>query len=226
MSPFAWWGRLRRPRLASGLLVGLVVYALLHLITGLSWRLRFTWAWDAGASFALLALFLGLRKSPPEAMKRNALRQDTGKWAVLFLSLLAAVASLVVIAAEMPLAKNAAGLEQVARVIFVIYTIVLSWAFIHTVFALHYAHDYYMDADLARPTPGPESQRLVFPGGQAPNYGDFLYFAFTIGMTFQVSDVQIADAKIRRVVILHGATAFFYSTGILALAINLVIGLI
>src|SRR5207249_7161998 len=111
--------------------------------------------------------------------KRNALRQDAGKWVVLVLALVAATASLVVIAAEMPLVKNAGGLEQVARVIFVIYTIVLSWAFIHTVFALHYAHDYYMDADLSGPTQGSQSQRLVFPGGQAPNYGDFLYFSFT-----------------------------------------------
>ena len=221
-----WWGRLRRPRLTSGLLVGLAVYGLMLLVHGLSWRLRFTSAWDVGASFALLALFLGLRKSPPDAMKRNALRQDTGKWAVLFLSLLAAVASLVVIAAEMPLVKNASGLEQLARVIFVIYTIVLSWAFIHTVFALHYAHDYYMDVDLTHPAPSAKSQRLIFPGGQAPTYGDFLYFSFTIGMTFQVSDVQIADAKLRRVAILHGATAFFYSTGVLALMINLVAGLL
>src|SRR5713101_497530 len=161
MSPLGWLGRLRRPRLTSGLLIGLAVYALLFSLTGLSWRLRFISAWDVGVSFALAALFLGLRHSPAEAMKRNALRQDAGKWVVLVLSLIAASASLVVIAAEMPLVKNAGGLEQVARVIFVIYTIVLSWAFIHTVFALHYAHDYYMDADLSGPTPSSESQRLI-----------------------------------------------------------------
>jgi uncharacterized membrane protein len=226
VGPLGWWGRLRRPRLTSGLLVGLAVYAALIFVPDLSWRLRFISAWDVGASFALLLLFVGLRKSPPEAMKRNALRQDAGKWAVLFLSLLAAVAGLVVIAAEMPLVKNATGLEQGVRVIFVIYTIVLSWAFIHTVFALHYAHDYYTDVDLTYPAPSTESQRLIFPGGDPPTYGDFLYFAFTVGMTFQVSDVQVADARLRRVVILHGATGFFYSTGILALTINLVAGLL
>jgi uncharacterized membrane protein len=207
-------------------LIGLAVYALLLFVAGLSWRLRFITAWDVGASFALAALFIGLRKSPPEAMTRNALRQDAGKWAVLILTLVAATAGLVVIAAEMPLVKNASGAEQVARVVFVIYTIVVSWAFIHTVFALHYAHDYYADAKLATSAPNLESQRLIFPGGQKPTYGDFLYFSFTIGMTFQVSDVQIAEAEIRRVALLHGATAFFYSTGILALTINLVAGLI
>jgi uncharacterized membrane protein len=226
LNPLSWWRRLRRPRLTSGLLIGLAVYALLLVLTGLSWRLRFIAAWDIGASFALAALFIELRKSSAETIKHRALRLDGGKWAVLVFALVAATASLVVIASEMPLVKNARGLEQVARVAFVIYTIVVSWAFIHTMFALHYAHDYYMDADLSAPVPDTESQRLVFPGGQMPMYGDFLYFSFTIGMTFQVSDVQIADAEMRRVALLQGVTSFFYATGILALAINLVAGLI
>ena len=83
-----------------------------------------------------------------------------------------------------------------------------------------------MDADLSAPTLDSESQRLIFPGGLRPTYGDFLYFSFTIGMTFQVSDVQIADAKIRRLVLLHGAISFFYNSVILALTINLVAGLL
>jgi uncharacterized membrane protein len=221
-----WWRRLRRPRLTSGLFIGLATYALLLLFTGLTWRLRFIAAWDIGASFALAALFIGLRKSSAEAMKRNALRQDTGKWAVLVLSLVAASASLVVITLEMPLVKDASGLEQFARVVFVSYTIVLSWAFIHTIFALHYAHDYYVNTDLSAPATSSDLRRLVFPGGQMPTYGDFLYFSFTIGMTFQVSDVQITDAAMRRVALAHGATSFFYTTGILALTINLVAGLV
>ena len=67
---------------------------------------------------------------------------------------------------------------------------------------------------------------MAGPRERTPTYGDFLYFSFTIGMTFQVSDVQIADADIRRIVLIHGAVAFFYATGILALTINLVAGLI
>ena len=207
-------------------MVGLAVYIVLFFVPRMSWRVHFITAWDVGVSFALVALLLGLRKSPPEEMKSNALRQDTGKWVVLVLALVAAIASLVVIAAEMPLVKNASGLEQAARVAFMLYTIALSWAFIHTVFALHYAHDFYMDADLVSTAPTAASQRLIFPGEQSPTYGDFLYFSFTVGMTFQVSDVQVADAKLRRVVIGHGVTAFFYSTAILALVVNLVAGVI
>jgi uncharacterized membrane protein len=225
VSSDGWW-RLRRPRLTSGLLVGLGVYALLFFATDVAGRLRFIAAWDVGASFALIALLFGLRKSSAATIKRIAARQDAGKWAVLFLSLLAATASLGVIAAEMPQVKNASGLEQAARVVLIIYTIVLSWAFIQTVFALHYAHDYYLDMDLSAADHGTGSERLIFPGEQTPTYGDFLYFSFTIGMTFQVSDVQIADSDIRRVVLVHGAGAFFYTAGILALTINLVAGLI
>jgi uncharacterized membrane protein len=226
VNPLEWFGRLRRPRLTSGLLIGLVVYALLLVLTGLSWRLSLIAGWDIGVSFILATLFIGLRKSSAEAIKRRALRQDEGKWAILTISMVAAVASLVVIASEMPLVKSASGFEQLGRVVFVIFTVVLSWAFIHTMFALHYAHDYYMDADLSADPLDPGTQRLIFPGGQMPKYGDFLYFSFTIGMTFQVSDVQVADAEMRRVVVLQSTTSFFYATGILALAINLVAGLI
>lgn len=221
-----WWRRLRRPRLTSGLVVGLCTYALLFFVTGVAWRLRLIAAWDVGASLALVALFFGLRKSSAATMKQNAIRQDTGKWAVLVFTLFAATASLVVITWEMPLVKNASGLEQAARVVLVIYTVALSWAFIQTMFALHYAHEYYLNADISAAKRGPGSAPLVFPGGQTPTYGDFLYFSFTIGMTFQVSDVQITDAGLRRVALGHGAVGFFYTTGILALAINLVAGLI
>lgn len=221
-----WWSRLRRPSLTLGLLFGLAVYALLALVTDMGGRARFICAWDAGASLTLVALFFGLRRSPASAIKLIAARQDAGKWAVLVLSLLAAIASLVVIAAESPLVKSASGVEQAARFVLMLYTIVLSWLFIQTIFALHYAHDYYLDVDQSSATPATTTARLIFPGHRAPTYGDFLYFSFTIGMTFQVSDVQIADADMRRLALVHGAVAFFYATGILALTINLIAGLI
>jgi len=218
------WNKLRRPRLTGGLVLGLLVYALMWFATDADGRMRFIGAWDTGVTFALIAMFVGLRNSSAAAMKQIAARQDAGKWAVLILAVLAATASLIVIAAEMPLVKDARGFDQAIRVVLVVYTIVLSWAFTQTMFAVHYAHDYYMEA--APATPAHRSQRLIFPGTPTPTYGDFLYVSFTIGMTFQVSDVQIADPALRRLVAIHGAFAFFYSTGILALAINLVAGLI
>ncbi len=224
--PGSWTGRLRRPRLTLALVVGIAVYAALFAFTGLQWRERFIVAWDIGTTTALVAIFVGLHRAPLSAIKNNALRQDSGKWAVLVLTLMAATASLVVIASEVPKLKGLAGLALTAHVVFVVYTIIVSWAFIHAVFAIYYAHEYYMDADLADPKLSPDGKPLLFPGKAMPGYSDFLYFSFVLGMTFQVSDVQVADPKLRRIVLWHGVSSFLYSTGILALAINLVAGLI
>ena len=220
--------RLRRPRLTFGVVVGVVTYLLLLLLPQVAPRLRFIIGWDVGATTALLAMYQVLRKAGPEEMKQNALRQDAGQWVVLILTIFAATASLVVIATEMPLLKEADDLEKYARAALVIFTIALSWTFIQTIFALHYAHDYFLDLAMPGGKPSEPSGRLTFPGDRKrlPNYGDFLYFSFTIGMTFQVSDVQICDPSIRRVVLIHGVAAFFYTTGILALSVNLVAGLV
>jgi uncharacterized membrane protein len=100
--------------------------------------------------------------------------------------------------------------------------VVLGWLLIHTTFLFRYAHLYYRDHDRNK-----ESDRgLSFPGNLPPNDLDFAYFAFVIGMTFQVSDVQITAQTIRRLVLAHGLISFGYSTAILALVVNIVSGLL
>lgn len=217
---------LRRPSLTTGLLLGILIYFLLSSVAQLGWRSRFIGAWDVGASCALAMMYFRLRKTSAAIMRRLAAQQDVGKWWVLILSLAAATASLVVIIAEMPLVKAAEGAIQALRVLLVVYTVALSWGFIQTIFALHYAHDYYLAVELDGAKRARDSRPLVFPGDQPPTYGDFVYFSFVVGMTFQVSDVQIVDPAMRRLVLAHGIVAFFYATGILALAFNLVAGLI
>ncbi|HTR59834.1 MAG TPA: DUF1345 domain-containing protein [Casimicrobiaceae bacterium] len=193
----------------------------------MGWRTSFIGGWDIGATCALVIMYFRLRRSSASAMKQIAAEQDVGKWWVLGLSLAAGTAGLVVITSEMRLVKDAADLERALRVLLVIYSVALSWAFIQTVFALHYAHDYYLAVEIDGDKHRPTTQRsLLFPGDRPPSYGDFLYFSFTVGMTFQVSDVQIADASMRRLVLAHGIVAFFFATGILALALNLVAGLV
>jgi len=165
----------------------------------------------------------------PEEMKQNALRQDAGQWVVLILTMVAATASLVVIATRSAIAEDRRRSREVRaggarhlhhRAVLGVHPDDLS--------RLHYAHDYFLDLAMPGGKPGGPSGRLTFPGDpeRLPNYGDFLYFSFTIGMTFQVSDVQICDPSIRRVVLIHGVAAFFYTTGILALSVNLVAGLV
>ncbi len=221
-------GWLRRHwRLAAGALVAAVTA--LFISEGLRKGAPVTiiGAFDAGALATLILLWQVFRESSLAKMKREAVAQDAGQYLVLLIVLLASVTALTAIAIQVPLVKNAVGLwETFQHAAPLALTIVLSWVFMHTVFALHYAHDYFVDVELPSPgAPAKPSSRLRFPGGGVPSYADFLYFSFTIGMTFQVSDVQIADSKIRRMVLLHAVVAFFYTTGILALAINLVAGL-
>ena len=222
----SWRMRLRRPSLMLGLITGFATFAAFFFASRTSAGMCFIAAWDAGSCVALIAMYLRLRGATAEEMTQNAIRQDAGKWAVLVTTLLAATASLVVITAEIPVIKNSIGLEKTLGVVLVIFTVALSWGFVQTMFALHYAHDHYFQPE-GEVSPGiPTAERLIFPKTELPTYSDFLYFAFTVGMTFQVSDVQVADGAMRRLVLLHGVVAFFYTTGILALAINLVAGLI
>ncbi|HXF16885.1 MAG TPA: DUF1345 domain-containing protein [Burkholderiales bacterium] len=216
------WLRLRRPRLAAGVAGGILAYVLLLLLGDAPGRIRIILAWDIGVLLAMI-LLAGLRNTSPETMKRIADRQDAGKWAVLLLTLLAATASLITIAGEVPFVRNATDLEKLWRIALIVVTIILSWTFIHTIFTLHYAHDYYSTSPVAA---GKPRKGLAFPGEAMPTYMDFAYFSFTIGMTFQVSDVQVTDADMRKLALTHGIISFFYATGILALTINMVASLI
>ena len=93
-------------------------------------------------------------------------------------------------------------------------TILLSWAFIHVVFAVHYANEYYARA-------AQEDAGLTFPKDDAPDYWDFLYFSFVIGMTSQVSDVAVASKPVRRIVLAHGIVSFLFNVTLLALVVNI-----
>ena len=99
-------------------------------------------------------------------------------------------------------------------------TILFSWCFVHTAFALHYAHEFYIDRGQAA-APG-----LQFPGGGPPDYLDFLYFSFVIGTTSQTADVAIASRSLRRLALLHGVIAFLFNITLVALAVNIAAGLI
>lgn len=98
---------------------------------------------------------------------------------------------------------------------------VVSWALVHTIFTFHYAHMYYFKQKDNKQ----EAEPLNFPGKNKPDYLDFAYFSFVIGMTFQVSDVEINSRVIRRTALAHGLLSFAFNTFIVALTINLIAGL-
>jgi uncharacterized membrane protein len=210
------------PRLLGAGAVAILLYFPLSGWAGTATRLLI--AFDSGAVIFLAAVWIMMARATPEGMRRRAEREDEGRYTVLILSVVAASAILLTIVFELhgikDLPSDVAGL----RVALAAGTILLSWFFMNTIFTLHYAHGYYGDADPAsdyKPSGG-----LVFPGRPEPDYWDFLYFSFVVGMTFQVSDVQIEDHTLRRGVLAHGVLAFFFNVILLALTINIVAGLI
>jgi uncharacterized membrane protein len=159
-----------------------------------------------------------MSRATQETMRHRALLEDEGKWVVLALSSLVAFAVLVALMMEKAGVVNG-GVRHVAmgQLALAIVTIILAWMFINTIFAIHYAHDFYSIHK-------PSTHGLEFPGTVQPDYWDFIYFAFVLGMTFQVSDVQIVSQRLRRLAVFHGTLAFFFNVFILALSVNIIAG--
>jgi uncharacterized membrane protein len=184
---------------------------------------RLAASWDMG-----IIVFLGLtgwvmRKCPPNRMRETVLANDQGRVGILVLVLLATGASLAAIFFLLQ-TKDASGGPGAPLVSLAVLTIVCSWFFTHVMFALHYAHVFYRD-DPSTPK-ADATGGLKFPGDEPPDYWDFLYFAFVIGMTSQVSDVQVTSRPMRYLVLWHGILSFAFYTVVLALSINIVAGLI
>jgi uncharacterized membrane protein len=199
-----------RPRTATSVVFGIVVMALLP--TDRSTATRFLISWDAGVALYLVLVFTMMARAGIEHMRRNAALQDEGRFAILILTVTAAAASLGAILSELSTAQGATRTGM--QLALATATIVLSWTFVHTIFALHYAHEYYGER-------GAKHSGLNFPGEEKPDYWDFAYFSFVIGMTSQVSDVAIASRPIRRTATAHGILSFFFNVTLVALMVNI-----
>jgi uncharacterized membrane protein len=194
-----------RSRLFAAVAIGLVTLALLP--QDLRWSSRALIAWDVTAALYLIAAYARIWRADVSHIRSHAIEADDGRFAILILTAGAALASLVAIIAEIGEATRGT-----SQIVLAIVTVILSWAMVHTSFALHYAHDYY------RPhVPG----GLKFPDEDKPDYWDFVYFSFVIGMTAQVSDVAISDRGIRRTATAHGIVSFVFNTALLALMVNI-----
>lgn len=186
-------------------------------------KVRVVASYDAGVIAMLVWYWRLIARTPPVKTKILAAAQDPGKDAVFVLTLMAVAFGFV--AAFDILAPGQH--DRSAKHTAVVYTlglgaVALGWLLIHTVFSFRYAHLYYRDRGRDK-----ESDRgLTFPGRNEPSYMDFAYFSFVIGMTFQVSDVQITAPGIRRLVLAHGLISFGYNTSILALVVNVISGLL
>lgn len=211
----------QRPRLTLATVLTIILYFALPGWLRLETRLLL--AFDIAATVFIATVWVMMVEATPTSLRRRARIEDEGKFAVLTASAVVALAVLLAIVFQLHHVKDAAPESAALHVALAIVTILLSWLFMNTMFALHYAHGYYGDDD----APGDEiAGGLAFPGRRPPDYWDFLYFSFVIGMTFQVSDVQIESHQLRRTALAHGILAFFFNVVILALTINIVAGLI
>jgi uncharacterized membrane protein len=197
-----------RPRAFIAMALGIVAFLLMP--TALRLVTRMLIGWDAFVALYVTLVYTMMLRSHHRLIRRNAVLQDDGRFLIPLFTAVGAFASIAAIVFE--LGASHRGLPQLGLATL---TIALSWAAVHTAFALHYAHDYYR---------GPKPGGLQFPSGDEhdrADYWDFVYFSFVIGMTAQVSDVGITDKTIRRTVTVHGIIAFIYNTALVAVMVNI-----
>ena len=166
--------------------------------------------WCCAAVIYLVIAWLTGSRATVASMRKRAEQLDQGNGFIFCVTLGAALASVVAIVFDLSHVRS-----DPHELVLGAATLILSWFFVHTVFAFHYAHIYYN-----------EPKSLEFPGAKDPRYGEFMYFALVVGMTAQVSDVTTGTSEMRRVVMTHGVISFFFNTAILALGVNLAASLV
>jgi uncharacterized membrane protein len=202
-----------RPRLFISVLLGLAIFGLACL--AFDWRIatKALVGWDAGVILYLIFVAHLAAHSDVHRIRRRAGLQDEGQTTILVFIVVSALASLAAIFAE--LGQTPGNPRLPGQLMLATSTILLSWAFIHSMFALHYAHEYYGDGRDHR------VGGMTFPDDTAPDYWDFAYFSFTIGMCAQVSDVTISSKSIRRIALVHSILSFIFNAALLALTVNI-----
>ncbi len=207
-----------RPHLFSGAGVGLISFLALTPVR--SHAIRAVLAWDIGSLIFLLLTAVSFFKSEDHDIGFDAKRQQEGEWSVFALTLIGAVMSFAAIVLFSHSSDHKA--YQGFYLGFVVATLTLSWLMTNVAFAYRYAHEYY-SYDLGGDT---VDRGIEFPNDDKPDYLDFIYFSFVLGMTFQVSDCNITSKKLRRLATLQGLIGFMFNTVILALSVNIAASLL
>jgi uncharacterized membrane protein len=208
-----------RPRLTAAAILSCLVF---FLLLPEHWRTvtKLLTAWDSGIFLYLLLASIMMYNSDSATIRSRAALQDEGSLIILGLTVCSAIASLAAIMAELAAAKGHVG-TSLQHVMLTGSTVVLTWLFMQTMFALHYAHEFYNSH--SRSNDG----GLEFPGhNPMPDYWDFIYFSFVIGTAAQTADINITSKTFRRIVALHSVIVFFFNTTILALTVNVGAGLL
>jgi uncharacterized membrane protein len=208
-------------RLLISLAAAIITFFCLYNKHSLPAVILFTWI--SFASTIILMDWIIILSSHPREVRKIAKLQDSSR---TFLFLFVIAASIASFGAIVFLLKSSKGhsADVGSHILLAIIGVIVSWWLLHTIFALRYAHLYY---DLTKDD-GTERNGggLEFPGNEEPDYLDFVYFSFVLGMTFQVSDVVITSKSVRRLATMHGLLSFGYNTAILALSINVISGMV
>jgi uncharacterized membrane protein len=204
------------PRLLAAVGAGLIAW-FLHPADW-SPMLRGLAAWDGAATAYLVLAWITIIRCDGKQTKALNEREDPGRSVLFVLIVLASFASFGAVGV---LSNDTEGLSSGVRVVHILLTILgllFAWLMIQTLFGFHYAHRYYGGHSQGRD----DRHGLKFPGGNEPDYLDFAYYSFVVGMTSQVSDVQIVTRSMRRLTLIHGILSFVFNIGVLAMSINVI----
>jgi uncharacterized membrane protein len=213
----------RNYRLYVSLLIGLVVYLFAKNQT---LPVAFMLVWIGFSGSFLIFSWIVILSSHPKGLRNIADEQDTSRSLIFVFVLFAAFISVFAIIGLLQQAPNTSKRGLTYHILLAAAAVFCSWTLVHTLFTLRYAHLYYTYPNLNAHAHGKNAGGLEFPGTTLPDYLDFAYFSFVLGMTFQVSDVQITLPVVRRLALLHGFLSFVYNTIIIALSINIISGVI
>lgn len=210
------------PRQARGRLVLTALTTLLGTLAvahDYGWVLRGLSAFDAGVLTMLIFDFIIILSSPADMIRRRAAAEDPGRTLIWIIVLLGSAVGLFAAAYVLRRAHSLAPESPVYACVLSLTAVISAWLLTNASFTLRYAHLYFRDD-------GSGEGGLQFPGDEVPDALDFAYFAFTVGMCFQVSDVVVTNKPIRRSVLMHSVLSFAYNTIILGMALNLFFGML
>lgn len=207
-------------KLVISLIIAAVVYLLIPFKTSTTLP-HIIFSWDVFSICLLTLIWITFYSTPPPQIRKQAQRQDDTRVVIFMLVLIATGISMLAVILILT-SKAASPADKSLQLPVAIGCMLLSWCLVHTIFTTRYAHLYYADHKIKKDT---QAGGLDFHGESHPDFVDFAYFSFTLGMTFQVSDVDISARPIRRLALWHGLISFGYNATIIALGVNIIAGL-
>jgi uncharacterized membrane protein len=218
----AWASLARHARAQIRFLIAFAVGVTVALLAPIEESIpRILLGWNAGGLLYLVLVAIKMWHAEVEGIKREAGIERESRTAVLFVVILGSFFTLLALVAQLSALKSEQGMDRTISAVLSFSTILLSWALMHTVFALYYAHEFHSESHDGERGARGTGGGLKFPDDHTPDYLDFLYFSFVVGTTAQTSDVVVCSRAMRRVVMIHGILSFIFNTAVIALMVNL-----